>query len=323
MASWQAHVMDAFMRVGVKPRLAGKTDLARARAILSSGTLPVPSGAVYREATLNGVRGERVVSAQGATKRMLLYLHGGGYFTGSARAHRPITTSFAKAGFEVFAPEYRLAPENPYPAAVDDAEAAWDGLIGLGHRADTIAISGDSAGGGLALALMIRLRDKGKALPAAAALFSPWTDLAVTGESVTSNARRDPLFVARGVQAAADWYLNGAEPRTPEASPLYAALAGLPPLFIEVGEREILRDDSTRLAARAEADGVGATLNVWPVVPHVWQIACAFLPEGRRSLERTAAFLHGARSFGERSSERRTFVVLQGLRPARRAASLR
>jgi monoterpene epsilon-lactone hydrolase len=296
MASWQAHIADMFARVTVKPRLAGKRDLARARAVLSSGTLPPPAGAVYCEATVEGVSGEWVTAGHGATSApVLLYLHGGGYFTGSPKAHRPITASLAMAGFNVFVPEYRLAPEHPYPAAVDDAEAVWDGLLASGFAA--IAISGDSAGGGLALALMIRLRNKGKPLPAAAALFSPWTDLAATGNSLQSNARRDALFGAVGVQIAADWYLNGAEPRAPEASPLYGALAGLPPLFIEVGDREILRDDSTRLAARAQAEGVRATLNVWPVVPHVWQLACSFLPEGRHSLAQTAAFLHGARNF--------------------------
>jgi epsilon-lactone hydrolase len=294
MASWQAHAADMFIRVHFKLRLAGKKDLARARAILAGGTLPVPAGAVYREATLGGISGEWVMPAQStAGAPALLYLHGGGYFTGSPRAHRPITVSLANAGFRVFVPEYRLAPEHPYPAAVDDAESVWNGLIALGHSPGTITISGDSAGGGLALALMIRLRDKGKALPAAAALFSPWTDLAVTGESVYSNARREAMFGAREVRIAADWYLNGAEPRTPEASPLYATLAGLPPLFIEVGEREMLRDDSTRLVARAQAYGVNATLTVWPIVPHVWQLACSFLPEGRHSLRRAAAFLNG------------------------------
>jgi monoterpene epsilon-lactone hydrolase len=294
MASWQAHAADMFIRVHFKRRLAGKKDLARARAILSGGPLPIPVGAAYRIATLGGVSGEWVMPARRCDARapVLLYLHGGGYFTGSARAHRPITASLAKAGFSVFVPEYRLAPEHPYPAAVDDVENVWRGLIGLGFAPGAITISGDSAGGGLALALMIRLRDKGKALPAAAALFSPWTDLAVTGKSVQSNARREAMFGAREVRIAADWYLNGAEPCTPEASPLYATLAGLPPLFIEVGEREMLRDDSTRLAARAQADGVSAALTVWPIVPHVWQLACSFLPEGRHSLRRAAAFLN-------------------------------
>jgi epsilon-lactone hydrolase len=293
MASWQAHAMDLFIRMHFKRRLAGKKDLARARSILSGGVLPVPAGASFRETTLAGITGEWVAPAHRIdTPRVLLYLHGGGYFTGSPKAHRPITASLANAGFNVFVPQYRLAPEHPFPAAVDDAETVWEALVALGFAPSSIAISGDSAGGGLALALMIRLRNKGRALPAAAALFSPWTDLAVTGESILVNARREAMFGAREVRIAADWYLNGAEPVTPEASPLYSSLAGLPPLFIDVGERELLRDDSTRLAARADSDGVSVSLNVWPIVPHVWQLACSFLPEGGRSLRRAAAFLN-------------------------------
>jgi monoterpene epsilon-lactone hydrolase len=282
---------DMYARFWLKRRLAGKKDLARARAILSSGALPIPPGAVFRRAALSGVSGEWVTFPRTATGSVLLYLHGGGYFTGCARAHRPITASFATAGFNVFVPEYRLAPEYPYPAAVDDVEGVWNGLLESGHPASSITILGDAAGGGLALALMLRLREKRKPLPAAAALFSPWTDLAGTEESLLTNARRDAVFGAREIRIAADWYLNGAEPQTPEASPLYAPLDGLPPLFIEVGERESLLDDSTRLAARAEARGVNAILNIWPVVPHAWQLACAFVPEGRRSLARAAAFL--------------------------------
>jgi epsilon-lactone hydrolase len=293
MASWQARVLNVLIRVQVKRRLTASKDLTRVRATLGSGKLPIPAGAVYRDAVLGGVPGEWVTRESGVGGApVLLYLHGGGYVACSPRSHRPITASFAKAGFDVFVPDYRLAPENPFPAAVDDAEAVWNALIAAGDIASTLTVAGDSAGGGLALALMIRLRDKARALPAAATLFSPWTDLAATGESLRSNARRDPMFRPEGIPRVADWYLNGTDPRTPEASPLYAALGGLPPLFIEVGEREVLRDDSTRLAARARAEGVNVTLNVWPVVPHVWQIACGFLPEGRRSLQQAAAFLH-------------------------------
>jgi acetyl esterase/lipase len=176
---------------------------------------------------------------------------------------------------------------------VDDAEAVWDALTESGHQ--EIAVAGDSAGGGLALALMIRLRAKAKALPFAGALFSPWTDLSLSGESLLANARRDALFCASSVQTAAEWYLNGTDPRTPEASPLYGTLSGLPPLFIEVGEGEILRDDSTRLAYRARVQGVNATINLWPAVFHVWQLASSFLPEGRQSLEQTASFLRRTR----------------------------
>ena len=294
MASWQAHASEVYARLYLKPRLAGKRDLVRARAILGRGGLPIPAGAEFRVATVGGVAGEWVTPVRSAPENVLLYLHGGGYFTGCARAHRPITASLAIAGLNVFVPEYRLAPEHPYPAAVDDVESVWDGLLASGYPADSVKISGDSAGGGLALALMIRLRDKLKPLPASAALFSPWTDLAGTGDSLLTNARRDAVFSAREIMIAAEWYLNGVEPRTPEASPLYAPLDGLPPLFIEVGEREALLDDSTRLAARARAREVDAILNVWPVVPHVWQLACGLVPEGRSSLAQAAAFLSRA-----------------------------
>jgi monoterpene epsilon-lactone hydrolase len=293
MASWQAHVLNMLIRFQVKRRLARAKDLTRARAILGGSTFPTPQGVVYRDAVLGGIAGEWVTRADGAPGApVLLYLHGGGYFACSPGTHRPITASFAKAGFDVFVPDYRLAPEHPFPAAVDDAESVWNALIATGHLASALSVSGDSAGGGLTLGLMIRLRDKGRTLPAAAVLFSPWTDLAATGDSLRSNARRDPMFQPQGIGSVSAWYLNGADPRLPEASPLYANLAGLPPLFIEVGEREVLRDDSTRLADRARAAGVSVTLTIWPVVPHVWQIACKFVPEGRRSLQQAAAFLH-------------------------------
>jgi acetyl esterase/lipase len=292
------YLADAIMRTMVKPRVARCGHLAGARAI-SAGrpfpALPFPDGARFRQAVLGGVPGEWASpSRPGTPAATILYFHGGGYFSGSPAAHRPISASLAKAGFRVFVPDYRLAPENPYPAAVDDAEAVWNALTRSGHR--HIAVGGDSAGGGLALALMLRLRAKREAMPFAAALFSPWTDLSLTGESLQANAWRDALFDAGAVRTAAEWYLNGADPRTPEASPLYGSLEGFPPLFIEVGDREILRDDSTRLAARARAHDVNAIVNLWPAVCHAWQLACSFLPEARRSLEQTASFLHAARS---------------------------
>ena len=294
MASWQMHLADAIIRTAVKPQLVGGRDLIQVRALSGYGAFPIPKGAQFHETALGGVAGEWVTPTQlGTSAATLVYFHGGGYFSGSPRAHRPISASFAKAGFNVFVPDYRLAPEHPYPAAVDDAEAVWDALTRSGHL--EIAVAGDSAGGGLALALMLRLRAKAKLMPFAAALFSPWTDLLLSGESLYANAQSDALFDASGVQTAAEWYLNGADPQTPEASPLYGSLGGFPPLFIEVGEREILRDDSTRLAERAWSQGVNATINLWPAVCHVWQLACSFLPEGRRSLDQTASFLHATR----------------------------
>ena len=183
MVSWQVHLADAIFRLAVKPRLARRKDAECVRAIVNRWALPAPRGAAFYTATVGRVPGEWVISAgTPISAATLIYLHGGGYFTGSAKAHRPITVFFARQGFKVFVPDYRLAPESPYPAAVDDAEAVWNALTACGHR--EVAVAGDSAGGGLALALMIRLRARNKALPFSAALFSPWTDLCLSGESL-------------------------------------------------------------------------------------------------------------------------------------------
>jgi len=295
MASWQAHALDAVLRVTVKRRMRGNTDLASVRAILESGQLPVPADVTFRPHWLAGIPSELVTTqATAADAPVLLYLHGGGYFACSPRTHRPLTSWFAKAGFRVFAPEYRLAPEHPFPAAVEDAEAAYLALLDAGFGAESIVVAGDSAGGGLALALLMRLRDRKHRLPVAAALFSPWTDLAATGDSLRENARREAMFWAPGISHAAAAYLGARDPRIPLASPLYGDMRGLPPLSIDVGARETLRDDSTRFAARAREAGVRVTSRVWPVVPHVWQLAHHFVPEGRESLRNAAEFLHQA-----------------------------
>jgi acetyl esterase/lipase len=293
MASLQAHFLDLTLRVTVKSRLKGAMDLADVRKTLEGGKLPIPKGVTFTPATVGGIAGEWVRAGDGGARPILLYLHGGGYFACSPRTHRPITGAYAQRGFDVFAPEYRLAPEHPYPAAIEDAEAAWHGLIAAGTAAERLTISGDSAGGGLTLALLLTLRDKGEKLPAAAALFSPWTDLAGTGASIISNARWDAMFHAAGLKGVTALYLGTRPAELPLASPLYAELGGLPPLLIHVGDREMLRDDSTRLAERASAAGVTVTLKRWPVVPHVWQLA-QFVPEAKRSMDEAAEFLKGS-----------------------------
>jgi acetyl esterase/lipase len=292
MASLQAHALDLLLRLQFKRKLRGLTDLARVRAILQGeGTrpLPVPKGISFTPAIIGGIAGEWVRGGAPATAT-LLYLHGGGYFACSPKTHRALTAAYAQRGFAVFVPDYRLAPEHPFPAAIEDAQAAWNGLLAAGHAPGALTISGDSAGGGLCLALLLSLRDKAACLPAAAALFSPWTDLAGTGASIQGNAGRDAMFWAPGLMRAASFYLGTTDARAPLASPLYADLAGLPPLLIHAGAREILRDDSTRLAERAMAAGVAVDLRVWPVVPHVWQLV-QFVPEARQSLDSAAAFL--------------------------------
>lgn len=291
MASWQAHALDAIVRVRVKRKLKQNPSLETVRRVMNAGGLPAPKDVEYRAATVGGIAGEWVVRpGLAGDAPVLLYLHGGGYFACSPRTHRPITGSFARAGLRVFVPDYRLAPEHPYPAAVEDAQAAWAGLLGEGYPAGSISVGGDSAGGGLALALMLALRDEGHALPAAGVLFSPWTDLAATGSTIRTNARREAMFDVDSSQDGAAFYLGGRDPCTPGISPLYADLHGLPPLLIHVGDREVLRDDATRVAAKARAAGVSVEERVWPVVPHVWQMAL-FVPEARESLIRAAEFV--------------------------------
>ncbi len=255
-------------------------------------SLPGDESTVTEERELGGVPG-LWMGAEGA--RALLYLHGGGYTIGSPLAYREFSTQLARtAGASLFAPDYRLAPEHPHPAALEDALAAYRALLDLGHAADDVVVAGDSAGGGLTLALLVAIRDAGLPLPARAVLFSPWLDLTLSGTSVASKAEADPSLDQAGLAAAAAHYLNGLPAETPAASPLFADLTGLPPLLIEVGEAEILLSDATRLADRAALAGVDITLHVWPGMPHVWGLFAAVLGEGREVIEEAGAFIAGS-----------------------------
>jgi monoterpene epsilon-lactone hydrolase len=291
MASWQAHVSAWVVKWRVKRKLRGVRDYRVARKILRPDPYKVPASIRISPSQVGGVPGEWV-EGPAAIKAVLLYLHGGGYFACSAQSHRPITVGFALHGFRVLAPDYRLAPENQFPAAVDDAVAAYRGLLDAGQSPGSIVVAGDSAGGGLTLSLLLALREAGTPLPAGAALFSPWTDLAATGDSVRTNADRCAMFNGPDIGPSARYYLGTTDPRNPLASPLYADLKGLPPLLMHVGEDEVLRDDSTRLAEHAREAGVRVELKVWPVVPHAWQLAPHMIPEARQSLRESAAFLH-------------------------------
>jgi acetyl esterase/lipase len=290
MASLQAHLAVWFTKWRVKRRLKGCRDYRVARAILRPLPYKIPVSVRITPANVKGIPGEWVESRNSADAD-LLYLHGGGYFGCSAETHRPITVWFALHRFRVFAPNYRLAPEDPFPAAVDDAVSVYRGLLASGHSHQNLVVAGDSAGGGLALSLMLALRAAGAPLPAAAALFSPWTDLAATGESILTNARRCAMFNGADIGPSARYYLGIADPRNPLASPLYADLSGLPPLLIHVGADECLRDDSTRVAEKARVAGVPVELKIWPVVPHAWQLAVQILPEARQSLHESSDFL--------------------------------
>jgi len=304
-ASLQARLSVWIVKWRVKRRLKGVRDYRVARKILRPDPYKVPPAVQISPAPLGGVPGERL-EGPSPGNTVLLYLHGGGYFGCSAESHRPITVFFALQGFRVFAPDYRLAPENQFPAAVDDVVAVYRALLSAGYPPERIVIAGESAGGGLTLSLMLALRSAGVPLPAAAALYSPWTDLAATGDSIRTNSDRCAMFCGSDVAASARYYLGDTDPRNPLASPLYADLTGLPPLLIHVGADEVLRDDSTRLTERARAAGVPVDLKIWPVVPHAWQLAPHLIPEARQSLRESAAFFHAHSAAPESPKEERS-----------------
>jgi acetyl esterase/lipase len=258
-----------------------------------------PAGTLVKRLEVGGVPAVEVARPQSLAGRHVLYLHGGAYNCGAPVHYRDfIWRIAAAAAAHVTCIDYRLAPEHPFPAAVDDAVAAWRGLLAAGADPRRSALMGDSAGGGLVFAALLRLRDEGAPLPAAAVTLSPWTDLALTGESFRVNAAADPMLKAEQAPILVGWYLAGADPRHPYASPLYGDPAGLPPSLIQVGSDEILRDDALRMAARLEAAGCRVRLEVWPRMPHVWPLYARVLPEGRRAIARMGEFLRGELEHG-------------------------
>ncbi len=220
----------------------------------------------------------------------MLYLHGGGYRLGSPATYRHFTWRIATAArARLLVLDYRLAPEHPFPAALDDALAAYRWLAA--NAAGRHVVMGDSAGGGLALALLLRLRDAGLAPPDAAVVLSPWTDLALTGASLQTNAEADPMLNADDLPAFAADYLAGADPRNPYASPLYGDPTGLPPTLIHVGGDEILYDDAVRMAEKMRTAGCAVELRIWPRMPHVWHLLAPMLPEAKFAIADIGAFV--------------------------------
>lgn len=292
-ASWQARVATFVVRRRVRPALADMRDIGRVRATFGAGGLPAPGGVRYTQATVGGVRGEWVEPGSGNPAATLLYAHGGGFVGCSPRTHRPVTAALALQGLRVFVPDYRLAPEHPFPAAPDDVLAVFRALRADAAPGTRLVVAGDSAGGNLALGLMLALKDAGEPLPDAAALFSPATDLTGGGASFVTNASRDAMFQGEQLQHLGRAYLGSADPAQPLASPLLGDLRGLPPLLIHVGRDEVLRDDSVRLAQRAHEAGVPVTIEVFAGVPHVWQMIHR-LPESRRSIAAAGRHLRQA-----------------------------
>ncbi len=287
------------------PQLQTILDLLRSRAQLdadipalraatdgASGLLPLAEGVRAEPVDAGGLRGEWLIPDDAEPGRTLLHLHGGGYVICSIASHRSFVSRIAKAArARTLLVDYRLAPEHPFPAALEDAQAAYRWLAGQGADPAHTALAGDSAGGGLVAALLLLLRDAGEPLPAAAVLLSPWLDLACEGESMSGKAGADPLVTAEVLRGWGSLYLQGADPHEPLASPLYGDLASLPPLLIQAGAAEVLLDDSVRFAERAGAAGVDVTLEPWEDMVHVWHAFAFILPEGQQAIDRVGAWL--------------------------------
>jgi monoterpene epsilon-lactone hydrolase len=253
---------------------------------------PLAEDVHVTDSELGGVPVVFVEIAGVAPQGILFHLHGGGFALGSARGSVGLVSSLArKAGMSAVSVEYRLAPENPYPAALEDVTAAYLALVEREGGTENIVVTGESAGGNLAIELLISGKPNGLAMPAAVALLSPMTDLTVTGDSYATKAETDPNITAEAIRTRAIDYLGKTDAENPLVSPIFADLTGLPPLLIQAGSHEVLLDDATRLAVKAAADDVAVTLDITPGVPHVFQAFAAFLEEGDAALNRAAAFV--------------------------------
>jgi acetyl esterase/lipase len=248
--------------------------------------------ATYTRVNAGGVPAEWVAAEGCAEDRVLIYVHGGGYVIGSVRTHRVLMADLSRAsGARVLGLDYRLAPEHPFPAPVEDTVSAYRWLLSEGFDPAKISVAGDSAGGGLTVAALVQIRYVGLPMAGAGVCISPWVDMEGTGDSVVSKAEEDPMVEKEGLVFMAGTYLAGADPRAPLAAPLYADLHELPPLLIQVGSAEILLDDANRLTERARKAGVEVELNVWEDMIHVWHMFAPILPEGQQAIAQAGEFI--------------------------------
>jgi monoterpene epsilon-lactone hydrolase len=293
--SLRSHLFRIAARKLVAPALDPGQPIGPRRIQLEQATrwsrLPLPPCTRIEAETFRGVPGDWVRNTRHAQKRTLLYLHGGGYQVGSPQVYREFASQLARRWqAQVALIDYRLAPEHPFPAATDDAFAAYQALLEQGVDPARLIVAGDSAGGGLTMACALEARDAGLPLPAALVVFSPWVDLTISGESALTR-ERDDMLVTENLRACAADYLAGASPRTPLASPLHADLHGLPPTLIQATENEILCDDARRLADALGAAGVDTRLQLTPDLFHVWQLFCGKLPEADAAIAEATAFV--------------------------------
>jgi acetyl esterase/lipase len=277
-----------------RPRLTDISERRRATDGLAK-VYPTAGDIAVETVSANGVPAEWTSAPGADTRRAVLYFHGGGYVFGSLDSHRHLASEIARdVGGRTLALHYRLAPEHPFPAPVEDAVAAYRYLLAQGLAPANIALAGDSAGGALVVAALVAIRDAGLAQPSCGWCISPWVDLEGIGGTMTSNASRDPTVQKEIIVELAGYYLGSADPRSPLAAPIYADLRGIAPLYIQVGAVETLLDDSIRLASVAGAADVPVTLEVWPEMPHVWHLFHPQLAAGRRAITAGARYVRAA-----------------------------
>ncbi|MEE3327563.1 MAG: alpha/beta hydrolase [Myxococcota bacterium] len=272
----------------------GEVDIAAMREGMEAmtSTSELPEGTQCEVVDAGGVPAEWIEGPDIDRGRVLLYFHGGGYVLGSIATHRAMVAQIAaEAGVRALIIDYRLAPEHPFPAAVEDAVAAYRFLLDDGYKHDQIALGGDSAGGGLTLACLLALRDADEPLPEAAILLSPWVDLEGVGESMTTRAEADPMVARDGLLKMAAFYLNGESARNPLAAPLHADLSRLPPLYIQAGTAETLLDDATRIEEKARKSGVPTEMDLYPDLIHVFQAFAPHVPESVEAIKKLGAYL--------------------------------
>lgn len=295
MASPQADAIHEMLRAfAAEFEKAGQLSLAEQRANSEqfANFTGEPSGVSWTDVDAGGIPAIWADADGGSRDHVLQYVHGGGYVIGSAKAYRKLTGHLAKAtGCRVLNVDYGLAPENPHPGPVNDSVQAYRWLLAQGYQPEHLAVAGDSAGGGLALATVLKIRDDGLPRPAAAVPISPWADMEGLGDSMKTNAGKDYLVQEVGLKGMADLFLSGTDARDPLAAPIYADYAGVCPLYIQVGGDETLLDDSHRVAAKARSAGVDVRLEVFPEMQHVFQMAAGNMPEADDAVAKIGAYL--------------------------------
>jgi len=283
--------------VNLVPVLTGSDKTASMAQVRASYTAfqaqqPSPEGVQFEEVNMGGVPATLVQPAGQTSDIVLVYIHGGAYIVGEPAGYRGIGGNYAKLlGARVYIPDYRLAPEHPFPAAIDDGLRAYEWLLEQGIPANKIAFAGESAGGAMVVSVMVAAKQRGLPLPAAGVAISPWANLEHTGASMTNREGLDPLNTKPLLDLLARTFLAGELPNHPLASPVFADVTGLPPILVQIGENELMLSDAIRLASHLAENRVRVNLEVWPQMPHAWHFFQSFLPEGERALRESARFI--------------------------------